>query len=57
MQRTLLFKTLIVALLMLLIGVPLMMIQATISDRMRFRDAGRLGQRANFARADTGTAV
>ncbi|AZP11888.1 cell envelope integrity protein CreD [Undibacterium parvum] len=39
MQRTLLFKTLIVALLMLLIGVPLMMIQATISDRMRFRDA------------------
>lgn len=38
MQRTLLFKTLIVALLMLLLGVPLMMIQSTISERLRYRD-------------------
>lgn len=38
MQRTLLFKSIIVAVLMLLIGIPLMMIQSTISERMRFRD-------------------
>lgn len=36
MQKTLLFKAMIVAALILIIGVPLMMIQATISERMSF---------------------
>jgi inner membrane protein len=38
MQKALLFKTIIVAGLMFLIGVPLMMIQSTISERMSFRN-------------------
>jgi inner membrane protein len=38
MQRTLLFKILIIALLMALIAVPLMMIEATISERNQFRN-------------------
>ncbi|MFZ6815103.1 cell envelope integrity protein CreD [Undibacterium sp. Rencai35W] len=38
MQKTLFFKTMMIGILMLLIGVPLMMIQSTISERMRFRD-------------------
>ncbi|MET3115937.1 inner membrane protein [Undibacterium sp. GrIS 1.8] len=38
MQKTLLFKAIIIGVLMLLIGVPLMMIESTISERMRFRD-------------------
>lgn len=37
MQRSLFFKSLIVFVLMLLIGIPLMMIQSTISERMRYR--------------------
>ena len=38
MQRSLFFKSIIVFALMLLIGIPLMMIQSTISERMRYRD-------------------
>jgi inner membrane protein len=38
MQKALLFKLLIVAALMAIIGIPLSMIQATISERMAFRD-------------------
>ena len=38
MQKSLLFKSIIVFVLMLLIGIPLMMIQSTISERMRYRD-------------------
>lgn len=38
MQRSLFFKSIIVFVLMLLIGIPLMMIQSTISERMRYRD-------------------
>jgi inner membrane protein len=37
MQRSLFFKSIIVFVLMLLIGIPLMMIQSTISERMRYR--------------------
>ncbi len=38
MQRTLILKTIIVIALTLLIAVPLMMIQATIGERIRFHD-------------------
>lgn len=37
MQKTLLYKILVIAILMLLIGIPLMMIQSTIRERMAFR--------------------
>ena len=37
MQKTLLIKALIVFGLMLLIGLPLLMIQETIKERMQFR--------------------
>ncbi|MCE3265176.1 MAG: hypothetical protein K0R43_4255 [Pseudoduganella sp.] len=39
MQKRLLFKALTVALLMLLLGAPLAMIQSTVQERMQFRDA------------------
>jgi len=39
MQKTLLIKALIVVALMLLIGLPLLMIQETIKERMQFRQA------------------
>ncbi len=38
MQKTLLFKTLIVAVLTLLIAIPLLMIESTIRERMQFRE-------------------
>ncbi|SFU96272.1 cell envelope integrity protein CreD [Pseudoduganella namucuonensis] len=38
MQKKLIFKLAIIAALMLLIGVPLLMIQATIRERMAYRD-------------------
>ncbi len=38
MQKTLFFKIIIIAALMLIIAAPLMMIQSTISERMHFRD-------------------
>ena len=38
MQKTLLSKTLIVAALTFFIAIPLMMIQSTIAERMRFHD-------------------
>jgi inner membrane protein len=43
MQKKLLIKALIVGALMLLLGVPLAMIQATVQERMRFRDAAAAG--------------
>ena len=38
MQKSLLFKALIVGMLMLLLGIPLLMIHATVEERMRYRD-------------------
>jgi inner membrane protein len=38
MQKTLFIKIIIIAALMLLIGIPLMMIQSTIAERIRFHD-------------------
>jgi len=38
MQKSLFLKSLIIGILMLLIAIPLMMIEGTISSRMRFRD-------------------
>lgn len=38
MQKALLFKTLIIVILMFILGIPLAMIQSTISERMAYRD-------------------
>lgn len=53
MQKSLLFKILIVSGLMLIIGIPLMMIQATIGERMRFRDEAVRSIAADSVREQT----
>jgi inner membrane protein len=52
-QKSLLFKTLVVFGLMLLIGIPLAMINATISERMRFRDEAVRSVAADSVRAQS----
>lgn len=53
MQKALLFKILIVMGLMLVIGVPLAMIQSTISERMAFRDEAVRSIAADSVREQT----
>lgn len=53
MQKPLLFKILIVIGLMLVIGIPLMMIQATIVERMSFRDEAVRSIAADSVREQT----
>ncbi len=53
MQKTLLFKILIISGLMLVIGIPLMMIQSTIWERMSFRDEAVRSIAADSVREQT----
>jgi inner membrane protein len=53
MQRTLLFKTLIVVGLTLLIGIPLMMIQSTIEERISYREQAVKSIAADSVREQT----
>ncbi len=53
MQKSLLFKTLAVFGLMLLIGIPLIMINATIAERMQFRDEAVRSVAADSVRAQS----
>lgn len=53
MQKSLLFKSLVVFGLMLLIGVPLTMINATIAERMKFRDEAVRSVAAESVRAQS----
>jgi inner membrane protein len=52
-QKTLLFKAIIIAVLMLIIGIPLMMIQGTISERIAFRDEAVRSIAADSVRQQT----
>jgi inner membrane protein len=53
MQRALLLKTMIVAVLMIAIGIPLALIQSTIQERMRFRDEAVRSIAADSVREQT----
>ncbi len=53
MQKSLLFKTIMIAVLMVVIVIPLMMIEGTISERMAFRNAAVRSIAADSVREQT----